>query len=253
MISEPTIPAQRQRVWRDTEETPLMVELPAGDYVMGASERDRFTNDTERPAHPVTIPPGVALGKFPVSVAEFRRFRPAHEPASDADFPVTLVTWHDANAYCAWLTNRAARPYLLPSEAVWEYACRAGSRTPFSTGDEITPSQANYLYDEMGERVGLGARAKVGSYPPNAYGLCDLHGNVAEWVADSWRPNYLTAPDDGSAWNERTEDRRVVRGGAWDYLPRLLRSAWRDVRAADYRADNLGFRVATTVTPEPES
>jgi formylglycine-generating enzyme required for sulfatase activity len=94
-------------------------------------------------------------------------------------------------------------------------------------------------------RIGLGRRTPVGSFPPNAFGLHDLHGNVCEWVEDTWHPNYLGSPDDGRAWVETGDSRHVVRGGAWDYLPRLLRSSWRDWRPAEHRADNLGFRVAT--------
>jgi formylglycine-generating enzyme required for sulfatase activity len=108
----------------------------------------------------------------------------------------------------------------------------------------MTPAAANFLLDENGTRIGLGHRTAVGSYPPNQFGLCDLHGNVCEWVEDTWHPNYHGAPADGTAWIGPGDDRHVVRGGAWDYLPRLLRSAWRDWRPADYRADNLGFRVA---------
>jgi formylglycine-generating enzyme required for sulfatase activity len=85
----------------------------------------------------------------------------------------------------------------------------------------------------------------VGSHPPNAFGLYDLHGNVCEWVEDSWHANYIGAPDEGRAWVEPEDSRRLVRGGAWDYLPRLLRSAWRDWHLADQRTDNIGFRVAT--------
>jgi formylglycine-generating enzyme required for sulfatase activity len=104
---------------------------------------------------------------------------------------------------------------------------------------------ANYYYDDCGARVGAGSRVPVGSHPSNAFGLYDLHGNVCEWVEDSWHANYIGAPDEGRAWVEPEDSRRLVRGGAWDYLPRLLRSAWRDWHLADQRTDNIGFRVAT--------
>jgi formylglycine-generating enzyme required for sulfatase activity len=158
---------------------------------------------------------------------------------------VVRVNWHEAGAYCNWLTEQTGHEYRLPSEAEWEYACRAGSTGPFAVGDEITPAQANFLYDESGIRIGIGRRSRVGRYAPNAFGLCDLHGNVSEWTADSWHAGYPGAPEDGRAWIEPADPRRVVRGGAWDYLPRLLRSAWRDRRPVDHRADNIGFRVAT--------
>ena len=92
----------------------------------------------------------------------------------------------------------------------------------------------------------MGRRTLVGSYPANPFGLYDLHGNVCEWVADAWHPDYRDAPADGCTWNTPGNSQyRVIRGGAWDYLPRLLRSAWRDWRPADFRADNIGFRIAT--------
>ena len=237
-------PQNIQPTRRDSSETPLMVDLPAGEFVMGENDGDKFANDTERPAHRVQIPPGLALGCFPVTAGEFRHFRPAHAPDDADDLPVVHVNWHDARAYCDWLRERTSRAYRLPTEAEWEFACRAGSRTPFSCGDEITPDAANFLLDEYGARIGVGRRTAVGSYPPNRFGLCDLHGNVCEWVEDTWHPNYHGAPADGMAWTGAGDDRHVVRGGAWDYLPRLLRSSWRDWRPADHRADNLGFRVA---------
>jgi len=235
---------RRSPTRRDADGFPPMVELPAGEFMMGENAGDKFTNDTERPAHCVHIPPGLALGGFPVTVGEYRRFRPDHAPGEGADLPVVRVNWHDATAFCAWLTEQTGHEHRLPSEAEWEYACRAGSRAPFAVGNEISPAQANFLYDENGIRIGLGNRTRVGDYPPNAFGLYDFHGNVGEWVADTWHPNYLGVPDDGRAWVETGDHRRVVRGGAWDYLPRLLRSAWRDWRPMDQRADNIGFRVA---------
>jgi formylglycine-generating enzyme required for sulfatase activity len=250
MICDASIspPKNTHRTWRDAGETPLMVELPAGEFIMGENAGDKFANDTERPAHRVHIPPGLALGCFPVTTGEFRNFRPAHAPDDVDDLPAVHVNWHDAQAYCNWLRDRTGRAYRLPTEAEWEFACRAGSRMPFSCGDEITPADANFLLDEYGARIGVGRRTAVGCYPPNQFGLCDLHGNVCEWVEDTWHPNYHGAPPDATAWIEAGDDRHVVRGGAWDYLPRLLRSSWRDWRPADYRADNLGFRVAAIIT-----
>ena len=233
-------------VWRDADAFPLMVKLPAGEFIMGENAGDKFANDTERPAHRVCIAPGLALGCFPVTVGEYRRFRPGPAPDEADNLPVVRVNWHEACAYCDWLSERTARVYRLPSEAEWEYACRAGMQTPFASGDEITPAQANYLYDENGLRVGIGGRTPVGNYPPNKFGLHDLHGNVGEWVVDTWHPDYQGAPVDGRAWIGIEGSGRIVRGGAWDYLPRLLRSAWRDWRPADQCTDNIGFRVATS-------
>jgi formylglycine-generating enzyme required for sulfatase activity len=248
MISEISNPSQSvvSRSWQDSPHSPLMVELPPGDFIMGENEGDKFANNTERPAHQVSIPAGISIGKHPVTVGEFRHFFPSHAPDEEEDLPVVNVSWDDAGAYCAWLSRVTERTYRLPSEAEWEFACRANSGTAFAWGNEITPKEANYLYDEHGIKVGAGHRVFVGTYQANDFGLHDFHGNVCEWVEDTWCPNYMGAPDDGSAWVKPMERRRVVRGGAWDYLPRLLRSPWRDWVFADERRDNLGFRVATT-------
>jgi formylglycine-generating enzyme required for sulfatase activity len=236
--------------WRDEHHTPWMATLPVGEFTMGDTSGDKFTNDTERPAHRVRIEGRLAIGAVPVTVEEFRAFQPGHSPADAPDLPVVGVTWHEAQAYCAWLTSIAGRHYRLPSEAEWEYACRAGSSRPFSFGDEITPEDANFLYSEYGELIGPGVRTPVGAYAANAFGLRDLHGNVCEWTQDVWHPNYLDAPADGSEWiGGGSIGRRVLRGGAWDYLPRLLRSAWRDSLPADQSRDNVGFRVATGEVP----
>jgi formylglycine-generating enzyme required for sulfatase activity len=214
-----------------------MVTVPGGEFMMGESREDKFANDTERPAHQVSVAP-FAMGRFVVTVGEYRSFRAEHAPDDDPDLPVVNVSWHDAHAYCDWLSATHKKGYRLPGEAEWEFACRAGTTTPFALGHEITPRDANYYYGESGKRVGRGCRTACGAFPANAFGLYDLHGNVCEWVEDAWRPNYLAAVGDGG--------RRVVRGGAWDYLPRLLRSAWRDGLPANCQRDNVGFRIATS-------
>ena len=248
MTSSVAIIESDKTAWRDAEFAPRMVDLPAGEFFMGENFDDKFANDTERPAHRVRIAAGSALGQFPVTLGQFRRFRPAW-PDGDDDLPAVNVTWRDAVAYCDWLTAETRRKYRLPSEAEWEFACRAGSQSPFCFGDEITPSLANYLYDESGIAVGIGGRSAVGRFPANRFGFHDLHGNVCEWVGDNWRANYFAAGDEGGAWSEPGSRRRVIRGGAWDYLPRLLRSAWRDWRDEESHADNLGFRVAAISEP----
>jgi formylglycine-generating enzyme required for sulfatase activity len=222
--------------------------IPAGDFIMGGTEEDKFTNNTERPAHLIRFERPFGLGTYPVTVGEFRAFRPNHAPDQDDCLPVVNVTWQDARDYCEWLGAETGRAFHLPSEAEWEYACRAGSTTPFASGDDIGITDANFLYNEHGERVGRGSRTPAGAYAPNAFGLHDMHGNVCEWCADVWHPDYRDAPADGSPWLVDGDPAlRVIRGGAWDYLPRLLRSAWRDALRAETRRDNLGFRVALTL------
>lgn len=227
---------------------PGLVEIPAGVFMMGETIDDKFATDTERPAHRVVFARPFALGRYPVTVGEYRAFVPAHAPGEDSDLPVVNVSWDDARAFCVWRRGQTGRPHRLPSEAEWEYACRAGTRTPFTSGNDLSLREANFLYSENGERIGVGTRTPVGCYAPNAFGLYDLHGNVCEWVEDAWHPDYAGAPADGSAWLDGGDPaRRVIRGGAWDYLPRLLRSAWRDALPCAHRRDNTGFRLALTL------
>jgi formylglycine-generating enzyme required for sulfatase activity len=224
---------------------PCLVEIPAGDFVMGETADDKFAGATERPAHRVVIPKPFLMSPFPVTTGEYRRFK--QEPSrGDDDLPAVNVSWDDACAYCAWLTAATGRPFRLPAEAEWEYACRAGSRDAFSWGAEIHAGDANFLHDEHCTRIGPGQRTPRGTYPANSFGLYDMHGNVCEWVADAWHADYAGAPEVASIWPAPAgEGRRVIRGGAWDYMPRLLRSAWRDWLPRETRRDNVGFRVVS--------
>jgi len=224
---------------------PRMVEIPAGEFIMGETAHDKFAGATERPAHNVKIQRPFLLGRFPVTVGEYQAFDPRHASGEEHGLPVVNVSWDDACAYCAWLAEETGSTFRLPTEAEWEYACRAGSRDPFAYGPEITARDANFLHDEYCVRVGPGRRTLEGAYPPNAFGLHDMHGNVCEWVQDAWHPDYIGAPDDASAWLAGpSQPCRVIRGGAWDYMPRLLRAAWRDWLPQAGRRDNVGFRIA---------
>ena len=169
--------------------------------------------------------------------------------------PVVCVSWNDARAYVRWLAQETGQGYRLPSEAEWEYAVRAGTPTPFSTGNCISTDQANYDgnydYNDCGAKTGvyLQRTQPVGSYPPNRWGLNDLHGNVWEWVEDCYHDGYTGAPTDGSAWRQESCQARVLRGGSWDDYPRNLRSADRDGVGPGGRGSGLGFRVARTLPP----
>ena len=197
-----------------------MITVPAGKFVMGCVVDDKFSNRHELPRTEVTV------GAFEMS---------KHPVSADGQLPVVAVSWDEAQAHCA----RLGDGFRLPTEAEWEYACRAGTTTPFPTGDAPDPASVNFLYDEQGRRVGPGELLPVGWGRANAFGLHDMLGNVCEWVADSWRPDYSTpAPD---------EMVKTIRGGAWDYLPRLLRPSWRDFAHRSTRRDNLGFRVARDI------
>jgi formylglycine-generating enzyme required for sulfatase activity len=244
---------------------PEMVALPAGVFQMGSPESDSDSRPRETPQHLVTIKAPFAIGRYPVTVGEYRYFCDAMNYAPqgglsvwdgsewktetskswrDPGFrqtdrhPVVGISWHDAQAYVDWLSSLLDRRYSLPSEAEWEYACRAGTTTRYAFGDTITPLDANYGGNN-------GGTTDVGSYAANPWGLYDMHGNVWEWVQDCWHDGYDGGPCDGTAWvNAEGADLRVLRGGAWGRAVRTLRSANRGRNRPDLRDFYFGFRVA---------
>ncbi len=147
------------------------------------------------------------------------------------------VSWNDARAYVEWLAAEAGQSYRLLTEAEWEYACRAGTTTRYLWGDDISEDKANY---------GGGRTSEVGSYPASPFGLYDMHGNVWEWVEDRWHDTYKGAPEDGAAWLQGNDSRRVLRGGSWVSRLEFLRSAYRYRHGIDVRVSVVGFRVART-------
>jgi len=250
---------------------PSLVLIPTGRFQMGSHEHERKIAmaagaqkkwlERETPQRWVGIERPFAMGRYPVTVGEWRVFvaatgwEPQGEvhweqpgfPQTDAH-PVVGVTWHDAQRYVAWLSQATGRRYRLPSEAEWEYACRAGTRTAFSFGDTISPEQANYdatfTYNGSARGPCRQGTTPAGMYPPNPWGLYDMHGNVWEWVQDVVHDNYEGAPLDGSAWETGGDPaRRVLRGGSWLYNPRYLRSALRNGFSSVLSNDIVGFRV----------
>ena len=213
---------------------------------MGENDEDKFAEDTERPRHRVILPP-FQMGQTPVTLAELRRFLPDHEPDLPSEWPAASMSWDEAQGYCRWLGEQLGKPYRLPTEAEWEYAARAGTQTLYPWGDTMRPDLANHWYNEQGAKIGPGHRTPPGCYPPNDFGLLDLLGNLCEWVQDSWHPDYHGAPDNGLAWESENAPSRVLRGGSWDYLPRLLRTSWRDSLRASSQRDNVGFRLACSL------
>lgn len=211
---------------------PELVALPGGVYWMGGVRDDKFVTDVERPRHRVTIAEGVRLGRFPVTEAEYL--------GNGKKVPVVGIAWQEALDFAEWVGAQVGGEGRLPTEAEWEHAARGGCEG----GQMPTVGEANFLYNEDGVKVGRGAVSEVGRYPLNAFGYGDLFGNVLEWVQDDWWPGYEGASGDGSARCEENWVRKVVRGGGWDYLPRMLRASWRDGLAMTARQDNLGFRVA---------
>ena len=252
-----------------------MVAIPGGTFTMGTEDEEierlvkKFNWEgfrKERPQHQVTVPP-FFMGKYPITQAQWRaiasrtdlkvkqdldlNLNPAYfkdSPDSDRR-PVEQVNWDHAIEFCARLSKLTGREYRLPSEAEWEYACRAGTTTPFYFGETITGELANYKSSETYADEYKGEYRQqttpVGQFPPNAFGLYDMHGNVWEWCADTWHDNYDGAPTDGSAWIENGNDNlSPLRGGSWYYDPNRCRSAYRydnDRRGnVDY---DYGFRV----------
>ncbi|MFM8298789.1 MAG: formylglycine-generating enzyme family protein [Microcystis aeruginosa] len=242
-----------------------MAAIPGGTFTMGSTANEKDSYDDERPQHQVTVPP-FFLGKYPITQAQWKAIasrtdlkvekdldlNPAHfkdRPDSDRR-PVEQVNWYEAIEFCARLSKLTGREYRLPSEAEWEYACRAGTTTPFYFGETITGELANYnasnTYADEPNGEYRSETTPVGQFPPNAFGLYDMHGNVREWCADTWHDNYDGAPTDGSVWIENgNNNRSPLRGGSWGYNPTYCRSAIR----YDYyfrrvnRINNYGFRV----------
>jgi formylglycine-generating enzyme required for sulfatase activity len=188
----------------------------------------------------------------PLRNRQSRQGEPPDRGWGRGDRPVINVSWDDARAYADWLSDQTGQRYRLPTEAEWEYAARAGTTTPFWTGDCIHTDQANYDgnydYNGCGAKTGVhrGQTVPAGSLPPNAFGLHEIAGNVWEWVEDCWHSSYAGAPTDGSAWVEADggECARVVRGGSWDFVARFLRAPARNRSSPSYRNNDFGFRLA---------
>ncbi|MCL2926148.1 MAG: formylglycine-generating enzyme family protein [Trichodesmium sp. MAG_R04] len=254
-----------------------IVYIPKGNFTMGSPESEEGSYDDERPQHDVTVP-HFFMGKYLVTQGQWKAIasrtdlkvkldlnpEPSYfkEPYQNIDRwhrPVETVNWYEAVEFCERLSRLTGNKYRLPSEAEWEYACRAGTTTPFYFGKTITTDLANYCgtddekcsgsYGKGPKGVYREQTTPVGQFPPNAFGLYDMHGNLWEWCADEWHDNYAGAPKDGSAWvdsNKKnfTESYTCLRGGSWASNPYYCRSAIRDFY---YRRDVhnyiIGFRL----------
>ncbi|MBD2243317.1 SUMF1/EgtB/PvdO family nonheme iron enzyme [Nostoc sp. FACHB-888] len=231
-----------------------MVEIPAGSFKMGSPPSENGRTKDEDPQHAVNVP-AFLMGKFEVTQEQYQQIMGSNPSYfKGAKRPVEKVSWNDAVEFCKKLSQKAGRKYRLPSEAEWEYACRAGTTTPFHFGETITTELANYNGDYTYASAPKGKSRRetteVGTFPPNAFGLYDMHGNVWEWCQDSWHDSYKGAPSDGSAWIDNASQYQVLRGGSWFSNPILCRSASRynDDRAE--RGDHIiliGFRVVCAV------
>ncbi len=235
-------------------EGPLMVVIPAGRFLMGSPPDEPGRRDSEGPQHEVCIAKPFAMSVHTVTFDDYDLFcnalwqqKPEDKGWGRQKRPVIFVSWHDAQAYCTWLSEQTSRNYRLPSEAAWEYACRAGASTPFHTGTRINTEQANFdgnhTYNSSAEGKYQGKTLAVGTFLPNAFGLYDMHGNVWEWCQDKWRDNYQGAPTDGSSRENGGSEARVLRGGSWDDNPDLVRVSVRQGGYPGGRGNEVGFRV----------
>jgi formylglycine-generating enzyme required for sulfatase activity len=236
------------------KDCPEMVAIPAGTFIMGSPPEEKGRYRSEGPRHEVTIAKPFAVSKFEVTFDDWDACiaygdcqRALDNGWGRGRQPVINVSWHDAKHYVAWLSSMTGKTYRLLSEAEWEYAARAGTRTAHSWGDGIGKNNANC--NGCGSQWDYQKPAPVGSFAANAFGLYDMAGNVWEWVEDCPHGNgYEGAPDDGSAWVADGDcSYRSVRGGSWHDGPERARSAGRYGGSIGNRSPNLGFRVARTL------
>ena len=232
---------------------PWMVVVRAGEYMMGSSEGVAG----EEPRHRVRIGEAFAVGKYEVTFGEWdacvadggcEGYMPNDVGWGRGNRPVVNVSWEDAKSYVRWLSRETGKEYRLLSGGEWEYVARAGTETRYTWGDDVGDNRANC--DDCGSRWDGEKTAPVGSFGANGYGLHDVHGNVREWVEDCWHEDYHGAPANGSAWVTGGDcSLRVLRGGSWYDLPWNLGSAFRGRGSTGNRYDDVGFRIARTLTP----
>lgn len=283
-----TIDAQGQETKRETKQAEYfteildddisleMVSIPGGSFIMGAPEKELESRDSERPQHQVTVP-SFYMGRYPITQAQWRvvalweqaekrldldpsYFKEDYEGIDRWTRPVESISWEDAMEFCNRLSRKTKREYRLPTEAEWEYACRASTTTPFHFGETISTDLANYRGTDW-EVIGKGypgnygrgfkgifrkQTTPVGYFKvANNFGLSDMHGNVWEWCEDDWHENYnyQDVPNDGSAWLSKKSSTKVMCGCSWHYFPFSCRSAYRCYENRDNRFSSLGFRA----------
>ncbi len=243
-----------------------MVSIPGGVFTMGMPEGQKgdYTG-SDQPPHLVVVPP-FFMSKYTVTQPQWRQVASLPKIERDLnpnpsyfqgnDRPVETISWFDAVEFCARLSRLTGRNYRLPSESEWEYACRAGTTTPYNFGETITSQLANYYAERdpfADEQEGEYRKetTPVGSFPPNDFGLYDLHGNVYEWCGDGWHNNYQGAPANGEVWqpekNSRGDRFRILRGGGWGTETRQCRSATRSKFSPHNRYSVIGLRLAMSI------
>jgi formylglycine-generating enzyme required for sulfatase activity/uncharacterized caspase-like protein len=225
-----------------------MVQIPGGTFTMGSPEDEAQKEEDESPQHQVKVP-GFFMGKYEITQAQYQAITDNNPSKFKGEKrPVELVSWDHAVEFCKKLSQKTGKTYRLPSEAEWEYACRAGTKTRFYFGETITTNLVNYKVNYFNPFAPKGEYRQqttdVGKFPPNSFGLYDMHGNVLEWCLDVYHDNYQDAPKDGSAWlGNKNHNTKLLRGGSWINFDWDSRSADRDSGARAGRNNNVGFRV----------
>ena len=222
------------------------IYLHTNSYEMGS--KDGY--DDEKPVHTITFDYDFAIAKYPVTFAEYYLYcedtgvkKPDDRGWGRGNRPVINVSWQDAKAYCDWLSKKSGKKYRLPTEAEWEYACRAKTTTKWSFGGDESKLKEYAWYNKNSNSK----THEVGLKKPNDWGLYDMHGNVWEWCEDDWEDNYNSTPRDGSAHKNKKRGSKVLRGGSWVIDADYSRSAYRDDWVGDYRNGYVGFRLLRTL------
>ncbi|AFY35994.1 bifunctional serine/threonine-protein kinase/formylglycine-generating enzyme family protein [Calothrix sp. PCC 7507] len=226
-----------------------MVQIPGGTFTMGSPDGEEKREKDESPPRQVTVP-GFFMGKYEVTQAQYQAIMGTNPSNFKGEKkPVEKVSWDDAVEFCKKLSQKTGRTYRLPSEAEWEYACRAGTTTPFYFGATITTDLVNYngtfTYASAPKGQYRNETTPVGTFPANAFGLYDMHGNVWEWCQDHYHDNYNGVPTNGKAWinDNDNQSARLLRGGSWNFDPGYCRGGNRGWNSPDARDDYFGFRV----------
>lgn len=239
--------------FRDCPACPEMAVIPPGNFEMGTDDGKA----NERPAHQVSIKQAFALGRTEVTQGQWKLImgnNPSKFKKCGDTCPVDQVSWDNAQKFIQKLSSLTGKQYRLPTEAEWEYAARAGSTTAYPWGDQASHEYANYGKDECCGGMAQGRdkwvnTSPAGSFPPNAFGLYDMIGNVWEWTDDGYHDSYVGAPTDGGTWPGYSTNRskHVLRGGSWYYFPQYCRVTFRTSGESYFRGNGFGFRLAQTL------
>jgi len=250
--------------FQDCDQCPEMVVIPSGSFQMGSPEGELGRSTDEGPVHEVTFRRPFAIGRYEITIAQWRacveargcNILPDDRRGGSDRRPVVNASWEDAQDYIRWLNRTSGKIYRLPSEAEWEYAARGGTTTPRYWGERTVACAFANVYDISGQRVhqfewphftcidANATTAEAGDYLPNSFGLYDMLGNAWEWVQDCWNADYTSAPTNGRPNFSGDCQRRVVRGGSWKNVAWATRSAFRGWQGINDRVDANGFRVA---------